>query len=361
MSLRILVVEDDPICSEVLVSLLSAHGHVVEVAEDGFGAVGLAREASFDLVFVDYHLPEMDGYALARLLRGPDSVAGREFKMIALTGDCASLVARRGADTLFDRILAKPIDPDRLFALVAEMVAPPDSPRTVAPEASAPAFEDARCASEMLWRTRGLAQAPAAAVLPSPTAEEAARLSCCFRLVSPAEADCVLLLGAAGRAELEPVRMTGRGHLLPLLTIAADPLEACDALFEVGNGESWSLVASMLAGHARRAAKLSARWRESSDIDDRLLAYLFVGKRSLTFRRDALGATCVAESGGFTSSLVIEAAGRLAAKGLVFALPPKECPDGGQELTVELSARALQLLTQPHAAADTSHGTRVVA
>jgi CheY-like chemotaxis protein len=339
MSLRILVVEDDPICSEVLVSLLSAHSHVVEVAEDGFGAVGLAREASYDLVFVDYHLPEMDGYALARLLRGPDGVAGREFKMIALTGDCASLVARRGADTLFDRILAKPIDPDRLFALVAEMVAPHDSPRAVAQEASAPAFEDARCASEMLWRTRGLAQAPAAAVLPSPTTEEAARLSCCFRLVSPTEADCVLLLGPAGLAELEPVRMTGRGHLLPVFTIAPAFSDACDASFAVGSGESWSLVASILAGHARRAAKLSARWRESSVIDDRLLAYLFVGNRRLTFRRDASGATSVVESGGFTSNLVIEAAGRLAAKGLVFAQPPKECADGGHELTADAATR----------------------
>ncbi len=349
MSLRILVVEDDPVSSDVLVSLLSLHGHAVDAAEDGFRAARMAEATPYDLVFVDYHLPEMDGYALARLLRSSGGKAREHLRLIALTGDRASLLARRGADALFDRILAKPIEPDALFALTIEVS---NSPLHLLDCFLAePTVDDAMTTSTQLWRTRGLPQAPAAAVLPTPSAAEAARLSCCFRLVDPAAADCFILLGPRGLGELASARLSGRAHLIPVFTIDPGLEPRCDALFKVGNGQSWSLVADRLAAFAARRAKLLPAWLEATSFDDRLLAFLFVADRSLTLRREPSGEVVVADGGAFAPHLVIESVRRSTARGLLGAKPSKLTEGGGRELEIVLTASGRSALTQNGVAA----------
>ena len=76
MSTRILLVEDDPVSCDLFAALLVSQGHVVETAGDGFNALRLAQETPYDIVFIDYHLPEMDGYALARLIRAAAPSSG---------------------------------------------------------------------------------------------------------------------------------------------------------------------------------------------------------------------------------------------------------------------------------------------
>ncbi|MCU0230279.1 MAG: ATP-binding protein, partial [Acidobacteria bacterium] len=64
--LRILLVEDNPVNQRVATRMLERMGHRVDVAAHGRQALtALARE-SYDLVFTDIQMPEMDGYELAR-------------------------------------------------------------------------------------------------------------------------------------------------------------------------------------------------------------------------------------------------------------------------------------------------------
>lgn len=69
MSLRLLVVEDDPGFQDLVRALCEGRGDSVDVAADGFLGLRLLSERRHDVVMIDYHLPEMDGYALARLMR----------------------------------------------------------------------------------------------------------------------------------------------------------------------------------------------------------------------------------------------------------------------------------------------------
>src|SRR5450432_1712689 len=89
MSARIVVVEDDIISQDIVRSALQAKGFIVDVASDGFSAVQLLNKGGYDLALIDYQLPDMDGYASARVLRNMAEAGGP--KLIACTANTTEL------------------------------------------------------------------------------------------------------------------------------------------------------------------------------------------------------------------------------------------------------------------------------
>jgi two-component system CheB/CheR fusion protein len=114
---RILVVDDNADAAGTLALLLQVKGHEVSTAHDGPTALELARAYHPGVVFLDIGLPGMDGYEVARRLRGqPDCPP---CLLIALTGYGRDEDRRRGAEAGFDHYLVKPVDPEELQMLLA--------------------------------------------------------------------------------------------------------------------------------------------------------------------------------------------------------------------------------------------------
>ena len=89
-------------------------GHVVEVAYDGAQALRLLGERAFDVGVLDIGLPVMDGYEVARRIRGlPSSHACH---LIAVTGYGEDSDRRRGAAAGFDAFFAKPVSLKELMS-----------------------------------------------------------------------------------------------------------------------------------------------------------------------------------------------------------------------------------------------------
>ena len=66
--LKILLVDDQPDFIETLTFWLKSKGHAVSSALDGEGGIQLIQTERFDLVFLDVHMPKMDGLeALAKI------------------------------------------------------------------------------------------------------------------------------------------------------------------------------------------------------------------------------------------------------------------------------------------------------
>lgn len=59
--MRILVADDDPIIRKLLSEVLTSDGHQVTVTENGLQALEEAQKQSFQLVFMDVHMPVMNG------------------------------------------------------------------------------------------------------------------------------------------------------------------------------------------------------------------------------------------------------------------------------------------------------------
>jgi two-component system sensor histidine kinase/response regulator len=121
---RILVAEDNAINRLVAVGLLERLGYAVATVETGQQAVERVRADDFDLVLMDVHMPEMDGFAATRAIRAQERVAGqgRHLPIVALTADALAGDAERSLEAGMDDHLTKPLTSERLAAVLGRWV-----------------------------------------------------------------------------------------------------------------------------------------------------------------------------------------------------------------------------------------------
>ncbi|MGP0067019.1 MAG: PAS domain S-box protein [Isosphaeraceae bacterium] len=83
--LHILVAEDNEFNAQLLEQILVRRGHRVRLANNGREALALAEYEVFDLLLLDVHMPELDGFQVVRAIRDREQVAGGHLSVIALT------------------------------------------------------------------------------------------------------------------------------------------------------------------------------------------------------------------------------------------------------------------------------------
>jgi CheY-like chemotaxis protein len=122
-SLRILIVEDNPINQRLATRLLEKQGHQVTLAADGREAVETLQRANweFDAVLMDIQMPEMDGLDATKEIRRLESINARHIPIIALTAHALKRDIERCLAAGMDRHLAKPIQKELLFAVLREI------------------------------------------------------------------------------------------------------------------------------------------------------------------------------------------------------------------------------------------------
>ncbi len=113
---RLLVVDHNKLHRESLVNRLQQQGYMVTMAEDGYIAIGMLDVQDFDLVFLERHLPKVDGAKILRQIK-----ANRKWRHIPViitstTDDmeCASRCIQMGAEDC----LRKPFNSSFLLARV---------------------------------------------------------------------------------------------------------------------------------------------------------------------------------------------------------------------------------------------------
>ncbi|MFK7697789.1 response regulator [Paenibacillus sp. HJGM_3] len=118
---RILLAEDNPINQLVATELLKEWGYYVEVAVNGIEVLQKMEAEDWDLVLMDIHMPEMDGYEATRRIR--QNPRFDSIPVLALTAN----VIRSDQDTYYrigmDAIITKPIDVDSMRLTVSQWMA----------------------------------------------------------------------------------------------------------------------------------------------------------------------------------------------------------------------------------------------
>ena len=112
-ALRVLVVEDDPDCAEMLRAYLVLCGYQVAVAHTSQQGIERARQLEPHIVLCDIGLPDSDGYAMGSMLR-QHAVTGAA-RLIAVTGHGEPRDRLRALAAGFDQHLVKPVDPKVLL------------------------------------------------------------------------------------------------------------------------------------------------------------------------------------------------------------------------------------------------------
>lgn len=118
---HVLLAEDLELNQEIAVELLSAIGVQVEVADNGLQAVEKfekSPEGYYGLIFMDIHMPYMDGYEAARRIRKMDRVDAEKVRIVAMTADAFVEDVRMAKEAGMDEHISKPVEPSRLQDII---------------------------------------------------------------------------------------------------------------------------------------------------------------------------------------------------------------------------------------------------
>jgi signal transduction histidine kinase/DNA-binding response OmpR family regulator len=123
---RVLLAEDVEINREIVIALLEPYGLAINCAENGVEAVREFEERPFDydIIFMDVHMPEMDGYEATRRIRGLDMPRAKEIPIIAMTANVfAEDVEKCKAVGMNDHV-GKPLDLEQVLAALVKYTGP---------------------------------------------------------------------------------------------------------------------------------------------------------------------------------------------------------------------------------------------
>ncbi len=114
-----MVVDDHVASGDLLAEILSMQGYAVRVAHCGQDAVATAREFKPQIALLDVGLPDMDGFALARLLKTDPQL--QQIRLVALSGYAQSHGAECSREQSFDHYLVKPVDVEQLLSMLQSL------------------------------------------------------------------------------------------------------------------------------------------------------------------------------------------------------------------------------------------------
>lgn len=115
--LKILVVDDDELNRRLMRVILTHEGHQVEAASDGREALEAVKHKQFDIVFMDLHMPDMDGIEASREIRAWEQGDSHTF-IVALTASYLPEVGQILFDAGMDNYISKPFEIEQIQRLL---------------------------------------------------------------------------------------------------------------------------------------------------------------------------------------------------------------------------------------------------
>ncbi|MDR1148442.1 MAG: response regulator [Spirochaetaceae bacterium] len=123
---RILLAEDVEINREIVLSALEPLGLRIDEAENGRIAYDrfAADPEAYDLIFMDIHMPEVDGYEATRMIRGLDHRRAKEVPIVAMTANVFQEDIEHCLAAGMNGHLGKPLDFDEVMGTLRNYLRP---------------------------------------------------------------------------------------------------------------------------------------------------------------------------------------------------------------------------------------------
>lgn len=118
--LRILLAEDNLVNQKVALNIFERMGYEVNVVENGKEALEAVRESTYDVVFMDVQMPEMDGVQATRLIR-KEILPERQPQIVALTAHALKGDREKYLQSGMDFYISKPVQLDELISIIQQI------------------------------------------------------------------------------------------------------------------------------------------------------------------------------------------------------------------------------------------------
>jgi len=242
----VLAVDDHPTNRALLRRQLGTLGYAAEMAENGIEALDKWKSGGFALVITDCHMPEMDGYELARTIRALEPGNGRT-PIVACTANALAGEAEKCFAAGMDGYLAKPVELGALAEALERWLPLPGRGRhePSSPRAPAAPDEDAPIDRSALAEISG--------------GDAAVERDILIDFRSANDGDATMLKEAFDRRDLAQAtrashRIKGASRTIGAKTLA----EVCERIERAGRANDWAAVASNREAFENELERLSA-------------------------------------------------------------------------------------------------------
>ena len=116
--IKILVVDDDMGICQSLGDILEAKGYQVDIALDGFQAIGKVKEKDFDVILLDIKMPGINGVETFRRIKK----ISLKPRVIMITAYAVEDLIREAHDEGVYKVLRKPLEMERVIGLIEAAV-----------------------------------------------------------------------------------------------------------------------------------------------------------------------------------------------------------------------------------------------
>ena len=116
---RLLLVEDNEINQRIMAEIFKNHQLRCDIVSNGKDAIQALRRVEYDIIFMDYQMPEMDGYETTAKIREIEGKQ-RHTIIIAMTASAMEGDRQRCLQAGMDEYISKPINLETLFQLLAK-------------------------------------------------------------------------------------------------------------------------------------------------------------------------------------------------------------------------------------------------
>ncbi|MEQ8507711.1 MAG: ATP-binding protein [Rhodospirillaceae bacterium] len=123
-TLNALVTDDNETIRQLVTTMLTKAGHTVVSATNGKEAIDAYKAQTFDVIFMDMHMPVMNGIQASSAIREYEAAQAKKKRtpIIALTADVLEENTQRCLEAGIDRVIGKPINWVLLFETIDELV-----------------------------------------------------------------------------------------------------------------------------------------------------------------------------------------------------------------------------------------------
>ncbi|MDH5720291.1 MAG: response regulator [Spirochaetia bacterium] len=116
--LKLLVVDDSVINQKLAKALLEKLEHAVDIASNGLEALDLALKNEYDIIFMDIHMPELDGIEATKKIRDN----GKSMPVIAMSGDEPDNKFSDWQNAGMTDFLSKPYSIDKISDIIKKWI-----------------------------------------------------------------------------------------------------------------------------------------------------------------------------------------------------------------------------------------------